>query len=415
MYLPKLACISLFATIAASASYQISTQPPSLDNCWEASKNIDELLSLYAQQGESWMEQSRDAIGQILQSIAEAGTTIKRNCEKLQSIGDKQSYQEAEQNAADLFGKDCLNHANAISARAVRSAPAGGTPLRLAIMCTSQELHDEISHYLYGNFELGINITSSIAPGSWIEFELPRIRAKWQVASVTEAITREFGEFPFHKVHATKLSDRGQVVLRWERLNLSISFLSVRRPAKRITLVFQNEKDLWLRDQRWRRNPAYDHESLALQLLRVENCSDIRIPQAENNKEGLVWTCYHDALSHVFPPTPPEHGSKSPNRPKDTTLVRPQAIRRHKQREQRHTKKRVKYWLGYLLDEEDEKPCQCGPEAHEVKEVEITHKYAPNKYPERSYDFTESEDDCYNYTTEVYIRQTDPTVHYTCG
>ncbi|KAH8424925.1 uncharacterized protein LDX57_002671 [Aspergillus melleus] len=106
MHFTKLACVSLLAALAASASIQISTQPPSLDNCWEASKNIDELLNLYAQYGDSWMGASRDAIGHILQSIVEAGNTIKQDCTKLQTVGETQSYsQEAEQNAADRFGR----------------------------------------------------------------------------------------------------------------------------------------------------------------------------------------------------------------------------------------------------------------------------------------------------------------------
>ncbi|KAK1147840.1 hypothetical protein N8T08_000353 [Aspergillus melleus] len=105
MHFSKLACVSLLATLATSATIQISTQPPSLDNCWEASKSIDELLNLYAQYGDSWMGASRDAIGHILQSIAEAANTIKQDCTKLQTIGETQSYQEAEQHAVDRFGR----------------------------------------------------------------------------------------------------------------------------------------------------------------------------------------------------------------------------------------------------------------------------------------------------------------------
>ncbi|PLB47639.1 hypothetical protein P170DRAFT_437431 [Aspergillus steynii IBT 23096] len=105
MHFLKLIYASLFATLAASATIKVDTQPPSLDRCWDAAKNIDELLNLYAQHGDSWMGSSRDAIGHILQSIAEAGTTIKQDCDKLQTIGEQSSYQEEEQNAGNLFGK----------------------------------------------------------------------------------------------------------------------------------------------------------------------------------------------------------------------------------------------------------------------------------------------------------------------
>ncbi|KAK1147841.1 hypothetical protein N8T08_000354 [Aspergillus melleus] len=93
---------------------------------------------------------------------------------------------------------------------------------RLAVMCTSRILRGEISHYLYGNFQLRVHITSYNAMDPWIWFEIRRRRAIWQAVSVDEAITRGFGEFRSHKVHLTtklhakKVSDKGQVVMLWE-------------------------------------------------------------------------------------------------------------------------------------------------------------------------------------------------------
>lgn len=58
MHLLKLASVS-FATLAVSATIRVDTQPPSLDRCFDATRNIDELLNVYAQYGDSWMGESR--------------------------------------------------------------------------------------------------------------------------------------------------------------------------------------------------------------------------------------------------------------------------------------------------------------------------------------------------------------------
>lgn len=190
----------------------------------------------------------------------------------------------------------------------------------LAIMRTSQRLHDEICDHLYGDFRLKVRIPATQPGTSWLSFELPRLRANWIFPETDNTALEElFGSFPFHKVHITihltgeDYKDRGLLVLLWIRLNRFIDFLATRPPAKGFSLVFSPgscPRSFWLKSQKHKRlsgDPSertffYDHEALAFQLFRLEYCQNVNIVHTHLHGGTLDWAYYDHVLSFACPP-----------------------------------------------------------------------------------------------------------------
>lgn len=206
---------------------------------------------------------------------------------------------------------------------------------RLTIMCTSQRLHDEVSYHLYGDFQVKVRIKARDPRSHWIKLAFPKLRARWGFyQNASDNFEQVFGSFPFHKAHldihlcGPDPRDRGQVVLLWRRFNRFITFLVDRPPVNRspvpnINLFFDQSKKDWqeaqnslslkrlnLKSQPFPDEMFYDHEALALQLFRLENCQPNGLPQSKINANGLDWSHYNHLLSIAYPsaclgPLPP--------------------------------------------------------------------------------------------------------------
>lgn len=348
-------------------------------------------------------------------------------------------------------------------------------PRHLRIMRTSRALHDEISRYLYSNFKLTVRIRGRRPGGSALRFELETLHARWMNADTEYYIQERFVNFPFHKVHITihlsapDPSDRGQLVLIFERLDKFIGFLGDRRPAKGISLVFgQTRKSIsWVKNQQRShtvRGPnarrLYAHEAMALRLFRLQYYQGTAKPREEDPEEALDWASYDYTISNILQKNGTRDGGTNPcglnsshyleeiicriekkfeswlTCPKPgLTAEKMQSRRRSSQRLQEHEearreglwevlkedrkeheriRKKVEIWLTYFLPDEDEPPCGCHESGHDMKMVDPTWN-VPNNYESPSWCQYDSESEEERERNALWHRWDEAKRHYTCG
>lgn len=123
--------------------------------------------------------------------------------------------------------------------------------MRLSILCTSQRLYGEISHHLYKNLTVDIDISPLYVRHAWVDVTIKKLGSKWKFVDKKEARKCRFHHFPYHKVdmnvnlYAPNPRDPAQLVLLWYKINYLIRFLRLAQSSKNMRIYLQ--KGLGLR------------------------------------------------------------------------------------------------------------------------------------------------------------------------